>query len=337
MQDAIGIAVLGAGSAAQVVHLPILKRLRQVEVVGLVDVQDRTARTIAERFEIQNVAADLDELAEKVDYDAVLVCLPNHAHEFGVLEALKHGAHVLCERPLTVSQESAVRLVEAADAAGRQLLVANNHRFRYDVRAIRHFVSSGDLGSIQFVRSTWLNRRSARPRRGWRRERVHEGGGALMDLGAQAIDIALWTVDYPAVHRVRARTWGRAGAVETGAVVQLGLADGIAVTVELTWELADERDHHQLFVVGSGGTADSQPFRVTRRDTSGIVDVTPPTSRRARALYTDSYRQEWAEFLRFVRGEKPIESQTDQVVLASVLDACYQSAEENREIELTAS
>jgi predicted dehydrogenase len=335
MQDAMRVAVLGAGSAAQVVHLPILKRLRQVEVVGLVDVRERTARTIAERFAVPNVAANLDELAEESGFDAVLVCLPNHAHEFGVLDALRHGAHVLCERPLTVSEESARRLVEAADGAGRQLLVANNHRFHYDVRAIRHFVSSGELGVIQFVRSTWLNRRSVRPRRGWRREKVHEGGGVLMDLGAQAIDMALWTVDYPAVHRVRARTWGRTGAVETGAVVQLGLAGDIAVTVELTWELADERDHHQLFVLGSDGTADSQPFRVTRRDANGIVDVTPPTSRRARALYTDSYRQEWAEFLRFARGEKPIESQTDQVVLAAVLDACYRSAEEDREIELT--
>ncbi|MEJ2482477.1 MAG: Gfo/Idh/MocA family oxidoreductase [Gemmatimonadota bacterium] len=329
--------MLGAGSAAQVVHLPILKRLRQVEVVGLVDVRERTSRTIAERFAVPNVAPDLDALAEKTEFDAVLVCLPNHAHEFGVLDALRHGAHVLCERPLTVSEDSARRLVEAADGAGRQLLVANNHRFHYDVRAIRHFVANGELGSIQFVRSTWLNRRSVRPRRGWRREKVHEGGGALMDLGAQAIDMALWTVDYPAVHRVRARTWGRDGAVETGAVVQLGLAGRIAVTVELTWELADERDHHQLYVLGSDGTADSQPFRVTRRDTTGIVDVTPPTSRRARALYTDSYRQEWAEFLRIARGEKPIESQNDQVVLAAVLDACYRSADEDREIKLTAS
>ena len=180
-----------------------------------------------------------------------------------------------------MSRESAARLVQAADDAGRQLLVANNHRFRYDVRAIRHFVSNGDLGRIQFVRSTWLNRRSARPRRGWRREKVQEGGGVLMDLGAQAIDMALWTVDYPEVRQVRARTWGRPDSVETGAVVQLGLEGEITVTVELSWELADERDHHQLYVLGSDGTADSQPFRITRRGASGIADVTPPSGRRA--------------------------------------------------------
>ena len=334
MANSVRVAVLGAGSAAQVVHLPILKRLRNVEVVGLVDTQERKARTIAERFEIPEVAEDLDSLAERVGFDAVLVCVPNHAHEEGVMAALGHEAHVLCERPLTISRESAERLVKAADGAGRQLLVANNHRFRYDVRAIRHFVTNGDLGTIQFVRSTWLNRRSARPRHGWRRELVHAGGGALMDLGAQALDMALWTLDYPDVERVRARTWGRQDEVETGAVVQLALADSITITVEVSWELADERDHHELYVLGSGGTAGSMPLRVMRRDAGGIVDVTPPTSRPARALYQDSYRQEWAEFLRHVRGEKPIENPVDQIALAAVLDACYESAVEDREIEV---
>jgi predicted dehydrogenase len=334
MANSVRVAVLGAGSAAQVVHLPILKRLRDVEVVGLADSHEEKAQTIAERFEISEVAEDLDSLAAQVEFDAVLVCVPNHVHEEGVTAALGNGAHVLCERPLTISRDSAERLVEAADQAKRQLLVANNHRFRYDVRAIRHFVTSGDLGSVQFIRSTWLNRRSARPRHGWRRERIHAGGGALMDLGAQALDMALWTLDYPTVERVRARTWGRPDAAETGAVVQLAVADSVTITAEVSWELADERDHHELYVLGSNGTAGSLPLRVTRRDVGGIVDVTPPTSRQARTLYQDSYRQEWAEFLRFVRGEKPIESPVDQIALAAVLDACYESADEDREIEL---
>ena len=66
MANSVRVVVLGAGSAAQVVHLPILKRLRDVEVVGLVDTQERMARTIAERFEIPEVGEDLDGLAARV-------------------------------------------------------------------------------------------------------------------------------------------------------------------------------------------------------------------------------------------------------------------------------
>ena len=116
--------------------------------------------------------------------------------------------------------------------------------------------------------------------------------------------------------------------------MQLGFASSGSVTAEVSWELADDRDHHELFVLGTEGTADSVPLRITRRDAGGIVDVTPPTSRRAGDLYQDSYRQEWAEFLRYVRGEKPLESPVDQIALAAVLEACYASAEKDREIEL---
>ena len=337
MTESVRVAVLGAGGAAQIVHLPILKRLRAVEVVGLADVQHRTARTIAERYEIPHVAEDLAGLAERTAFDAVLICLPNHAHEEGVLAAIGMGSHVLCERPLTVSAESARRLVQAADGAGVQLLTANNHRFRYDVRAIRHFVENGDLGTIRYVRATWLNRRAARPRRGWRRDREKAGGGVLMDLGAQTLDLALWILGYPDVDRVLARTWGPPDGVETGASVQLALAGGGAVTAEVTWELVAEQDHHQVFVVGSEGTADSAPFRITRRGVSGVADVTPPLSRPASALYRDSYRQEWAEFLRGVRGEKPVELPVDQVRLLEVLEACYRSADRGEEVPLRAS
>ncbi len=334
MPKTVRVAILGAGGAAQIVHLPILKRLRDVQVVGLADLQKRKARTIAERFDVPVVAEDLAGVAEQAEFDAVLVCVPNHAHEDAVLEALGLGAHVLCERPLAVTRAAAERLVAAAEKADRQLLTANNHRFRYDVRAIRHFVENGDLGEIRQVRATWLNRRAARPRRGWRRDRDTAGGGVLMDLGAQALDLALWTLDYPRAERVRARTWGPADGVETSASVQVALEGGADVTVDVSWELADERDQHRLFVVGSEGTADSSPFRITRRGVSGIADVTPPLSRPAAALYQDSYRQEWAEFLRLVRGEKPTESPRDQIALLEVLEACYESAAGDREVEL---
>lgn len=334
MTGSVRVAVLGAGGAAQIVHLPILKRLRAVEIVGLADIQRRKARTIAERFEIPHVAENLAGLAERTGFDAVLVCLPNHAHEEGVLSAVEMGAHVLCERPLSVTAESARRLVRAADRAGVQLLTANNHRFRYDVRAIRHFVENGDLGTIRYVRATWLNRRAARPRRGWRRDREKAGGGVLMDLGAQTLDLALWILGYPEVTRVLARTWGPPEGVETGASVQLALAGGGAVTAEVTWELVADQDHHQVFVVGSEGTADSSPFRITRHGVSGIADVTPPLSRPASALYRDSYRQEWAEFLRGVRGEKSFEGPDDQVRLLEILEACYRSAEKGEEVGL---
>lgn len=327
------IAVLGAGGAAQVVHLPILARLPGVEIVGIADPDSRKAQTIGERFDIQRVADDLVGLASGVEFDAVLICTPNGAHEQGVLDALELGAHVLCERPLTVSSQAAQRLIEAADSAGRQLMVANNHRFRQDFRLLRQFVASGELGEVFFVRSSWLNRRSRRPRRGWRTDPKYAGGGVLMDLGAQALDMALWSVGYPEIRRASAHLQGDSGA-ESSAFIHLATETGATIDVEVTWELIHERDVHELTILGSGGSAASAPLRVHRRIETGIVDVTPPVKRAPSALYRDSYRQEWAHFLRIVRGETPIESESSQIALFKILEACYRSADTSSEVSL---
>lgn len=326
------VAILGAGGAAQVVHLPILARLRGVDVVGLVDPDRRKAATIGERFGVPEVADDLASLAPDEPLDVVVVCTPNGAHEEGVLAALERGAHVLCERPLTVSSESAQRLVDAAAEAGRQLMVANNHRYRHDFRLIRQFVASGELGDAFFVRSSWMNRRSRRPRRGWRTDAKYAGGGVLMDLGAQGLDLALWSVGYPDIRWVSCRMAGDHGA-ETSAFMQIA-SERVTLHIDVTWELIDDHDQHELRIIGTEGSATTFPLRVHRRLETGIAEVTPPISRSLSALYKDSYRQEWAYFLRIVRGEAPIEEETRQIALMRIVEACYLSADTGAEITL---
>lgn len=333
MPRTVNVAVVGAGGAAQVVHLPILKRLREVNVAGLVDTDVSKARTIAERFEVQAVAPTLGDLADATPFDAVLVCSPTSEHESGVLAALGYGAHVMCERPFVGDSIAARRLIDAAAEAKLALMVANNLRYRFDLRAIKQFVTNREAGTILHIRSNWLNRRARRPRRGWRRDPSRAGGGALMDLGAQAVDVLLWILDYPAVERVSARLHGGAD-VETSAVVHMALAGGTSAGVEVTWELIDEKDRHSVVVLGSRGSAYSYPLQLLTETESGVMDVTPPIDRPPAELYADSYRQEWGDFLRFVRGDKPIVVQEDQVRLLEVLEACYRSGREGTEVAL---
>jgi predicted dehydrogenase len=333
MARGIRVAVLGAGGAAQVVHLPILKRLPEVEIAGIADPELDKAKTIAERFGVDRVAASIEELAAEGPVEAALVCSPNYAHEASVMDALERGCHVLCERPLATSVDATLRMIDAARKAERHLMVAMNLRFRYDVRAIKHFVANGELGDVFYIRSTWMNRRARRPRRGWRLDPEQAGGGVLMDLGSQAIDLALWTLDFPRVQRVAARLHG-SGGVEATAAVQLALEAGATATIEVTWELVHERDRHVLYVLGTRGSARSTPFQVQCTTASGIMDVTPPLDWPPTELYSDSYRQEWAEFLRHARGEKPPEVPEDQVAVARAVEASYRAAAEEREVEV---
>lgn len=329
----VGVAVIGAGGAAQVVHLPILKRLPDLQVHAIVDPGIDKAETIAERFGVETVLGDVRELEGRSEIAAAVVCTPNHTHEQVVLACLDLGLHVLCERPLAISSASAERMLDAAAEAERQLMVAMNERFRYDARAIRQFVLNEELGDIFFVRASWLNRRARRPRRGWRRNPAESGGGVLMDLGVQAVDLALWTLGYPDVERVSARFHQR-GEVEDSAAALLSLENGTTVSAEATWELMEDRDRQSLHVLGTEGSASLSPFRVLRELETGLTDVTPPIDVPPGSVYTAAYRQEWAYFLRRVRGERPRRSEREQIHLLEVLEACYRSAEEGREVEV---
>lgn len=333
MERQIRIAVIGAGGAAQVVHLPILERLPQLEVAALVDPAGDKARTIAERFRVPTLLEDVDELRDVEGVTAAVVCTPNDTHEEVVLSCLDQGLHVLCERPLTTTSASARRMVEAAEEAGLQLMTAMNQRFRYDLRAIRQFVHSGELGEIFFLRSSWLNQRERRPRKGWRRDPDRAGGGVMMDLGVHAVDLVLWLLGFPRVERVSARFHQRR-QVEDSAVALLSLEDGVTVSVEVTWELMEERDRHGVYVFGTRGSAGTAPFRVLKELETGLTDVTPPLDVGEGGLYRASYRQEWGYFLRRVRNERPVAAERDQIHLMETLEACYRSAEEGREVEV---
>lgn len=333
MERQIRVAVIGAGGAAQVVHLPILKRLPQLEVAAVVDPARDKARTIAERFQVPTLLKDVSELRDVEGLSAVVVCTPNDSHEEVVRGCLDQGLHVLCERPISTTSASARRMVTAAEEAGLQLMVAMNQRFRYDLRAIRQFIHSGELGETFFLRSSWLNQRERRPRKGWRRSPERAGGGVMMDLGVQAVDLALWLLDFPRVDRVSAR-FHRRRKVEDSAMALLSLEGDTTVSVEVTWELMEERDRHGVYVFGTSGSAGTSPFRVQKELETGLSDVTPPLDVGEGGLYTASYRQEWAYFLRRVRGERPVEVEKDQVHLMETLEACYRSAEEGREVEV---
>ena len=224
-------------------------------------------------------------------------------------------------------------MIEAGEAADRQLMVAMNQRFRYDARSIRQFVQSGELGEVFFLRSSLLNQRDRRPRKGWRRDPERAGGGVMMDLGVQAVDLGLWIMGHPPVERVSA-SFHRRRRVEDSATALLSLENGSTVSVEVTWELMEERDRQSVYVFGTKGSASTSPFRVLKEMETGLTDVTPPLDTDPGERYTASYRQEWAAFLRRVRGEHPLDPEREQVHLMEAVEACYRSAEEGREVRV---
>ncbi|HEX6940356.1 MAG TPA: Gfo/Idh/MocA family oxidoreductase [Longimicrobiales bacterium] len=336
MSDApeVRAAILGTGAIAQIVHLPILNALDGVDVVAVCDVDRPKATAIANRFEVPRVFRSDEEVFASRDVDAVVICTPSHLHERQAVAALEAGKHVLVERPLALDADGARRVVEAAERAGRTLMVAMNNRYRPDVLALLPFLRGGELGEVFFVKAGWLNRKVRTVRPTWRHRRETAGGGALMDLGTQALDLCLWLLGQPKVERVNAYLHpGEGMEVEDAAALMLRLEGGPVISVEVTWSLLAQRDRHYLQVLGSRGTGSVMPLMVYKEVEHGLLDVTPKLSAGRENAYTASYREELRHFVAAVRGEETLELPYDQIELMRLVALGYRSAAEGREIE----
>jgi predicted dehydrogenase len=334
----VNVGIVGCGAIAQLVHLPNLSELDDVTVAAVCDLNPAKARLVAERFGVETVYSGIDELVSHPGLQAVLVCTPNHLHAEHSEIAMRAGLDVLCERPLGTSKEEVAGTLRVARETGRNLMVANNHRYRPDAWALRRFIDAGELGEIFHVYSAWQRRRSRRPRVSEWRLRQGPGGGVLMDLGVTNLDACLWLLGYPVPERLTAYLLDRDGdGVDDSAVVLLRLEGDVTCSIEVSWDLAAIEDRVTLVALGSEGFGSLSPF-VVQKETAGskIVDVTPRLGPQETAenVYTASYKRELMYFLDVVRGEREEPLPAEQERLMEIVDACYRSAREGREIVL---
>jgi predicted dehydrogenase len=331
--DRARVGLLGAGAIAQLAHLPVLAKMRGVELVALCDSDGAKAHALAERFGVADVFTDIDDLLELDTLDAVVVATPNHLHEPHVLSVLARKLPVLCERPLALSARGVERILAAATRVERIVAVANNHRFRSDVQALERFLQGGELGRVMGIRAGAYH--TGRPD-GWRIRRAESGGGVFLDHGLPLLDLALWLADFPEPQRVSAHMdRGRGGgSIEDTVLVHLECAPTLSCSFDISWAYVGEQDRWWFEVLAARGSARLAPLRVVKSLNGRPTDVSPTGGAARESVFLQSYRAELAHFIAVLRGEATYEAPTDQVIVMRVLEAIYRSADDGREIKL---
>ncbi|HUH14099.1 MAG TPA: Gfo/Idh/MocA family oxidoreductase, partial [Longimicrobiales bacterium] len=214
-------------------------------------------------------------------------------------------------------------------------MLALNNRWRPDVLALKPFGAGGELGDIFYVRAGLLNRKVRILRPTWRHRKATAGGGALMDLGVQALDLALWMLDYPRIDRVLCHLHpGERMEVEDSAALTLKCARGPVISLQVTWNLFGQRDRQYLEMLGTRGSASLSPMAVYKEVEQGLLDVTPGVTGQRGNIYTASYRQMLDHFAEACRGECEQELPVEQVELMRILSLAYESAARGKEIKL---
>jgi predicted dehydrogenase len=147
----VRVGVIGAGWWATSAYLPLLTADSRVEVVAVNRLGVAELERVKREFKIGAAFEDYREMLSSVELDALLVTSPHTLHFEHASAALRQGAHVLVEKPMTTAAVDARKLVALAQQAQRHLLVAYGWNFTALAREGRRLVQQGAIGDIEHV------------------------------------------------------------------------------------------------------------------------------------------------------------------------------------------
>lgn len=347
-------AVIGLGIGR--VHVEGYALSPHADLVALCDADPNRLQEFGLKYNVpaEGLFSDYKTLFAQANLDLVSIVLPNSLHAQVSIDAMEAGVNVIVEKPMSITEAEAQRMIDVAHKTNKRLMVMYNRRYRADALWMYDLIRNGDLGDIYQVDIYW-RRETGIPGWGWAGDKSVAGGGALIDLGVHALDLALWMLDFPKVKTVSGatrtlfgqhglKTWGdnpqaRDFGVEDGAVGFMRFDNGVNMTVQASWaeHIAPKEDRLRIEFQGTKGGIVLDIPNYTREDTLRYyteINGVPST-----IIPHLSWKSEdvIAQFVmdaakRLVNDEPAPTTGEEGLKAVRIMQALYQSAEQGHEI-----
>ena len=285
------------------------------------------ARDSAKEYNIAHAFTTTEELCACPEVDAVFIATPDAMHIDDVLQAARHGKHILVEKPMAMNAREAREMVEAARAAGVILGVAHVMRFEAAVRWFRQKVASGAIGNPVLAHAEFAAPllQSART---WINDPALATGGPLADVGVHCFDTLKYVLDDDIRSVMAQAHYDSHWTVEASGTAQFEFNRGPLATMSVS-----ARSPYRTFVevIGEDGNLSAVnalnvevPVVVEHRRGFDVVE-------RQELSNADAYTAQVVSFARVVESKQPFEI-PGEVGLANqqILDAIFRSVKSGR-------
>ena len=338
-------AFIGTGGIART-HARNIVANDGYKLVAACDLDGERVKKFAEEFDIPHHYTNAKKMMTNEDLDVVLVCTPNYAHKGPTIECLKAGINVYCEKPMAMNVNEARAMVKAAKDSKATLTIGHHQRFTTKAQFLHKARMAGDLGDIYFCRCGW-HRRGGVPWWGAFHIMAKSGGGALIDIGVHATDLALWLMGSPNPVQVTGKVYRKLATKADGnrpnqseekhkefdvddfGVAFVKMDNGATMAIECSWAANLSKKSHQILeLFGDNGGATIDPFEVMTQQHGQFVNIEP--------VYFDEpqpHGQAVEHFRRVILGHaenlvKPEETLNVQ----KILDGIYKSSETGKPV-----
>ena len=268
------------------------------------------------------IYSDYESVINDPEIEAIYNPLPNSLHAEWTIKALQAGKHVLCEKPLAVTAEQGVTMVQAARENGMLLMEAFMYRFHPQTVWTLEQVANGRIGNVKLIHSSFAFNVGSRPHD--IRLQAALAGGSLMDVGCYPINFCRAVYGRTPI-AVGARVYTPdMGEVERYASAVLDFDDGCFGLIDSSLELPMRQ---VVEIIGEAGTITIPlPFTPGHIEALVILALEGQTIHQ-RFSPVDQFRLEVEHFASCIRyGHQPLLSLEETIENLATIQAIYQSA-----------
>ena len=226
--------VVSTANIGRAAVIPAIQAAANGRLVAVASRSHDRAAAFAAEHDIPRHHGRYEALLDDPEIDAVYVPLPNSLHREWVVRAAAAGKHVLCEKPLALTEAQCLEMAAAARASGVRLMEAFMYRFHRRTRRVLERIEAGDIGEPRIIRSSFTFRLTRPDNIRWDPDL---GGGALMDVGCYCVNVSRTMARAEPVGVQATATWTERG-VDSELVGALRFADGTVAHFDCALTLA---------------------------------------------------------------------------------------------------
>ncbi len=294
---------MGCGVVAGYGHLPALKASQELELVSVFDPDEKRLQSAQERFSVPKAFADTDEFFQS-GIEAVVLASPAPCHYQNVMDSIRFGKHVLCEKPLAQSEDEAQAMVQEMQKAGLMLFTAYCYRFSSPCLKIKELLEQNAVGTVRSLRLVYIwnchGRYETAPDGGRVEQARRVGrmleGGPLVDCGVHQIDLSRWWLGSEVVAQHSFGAWVEDYEAPDHHYLHLEYANGVHAMVEMSFtycHTAKEPIHFFTYdIIGTEGVIhyDGTSHTFELRNSSGTTQFPYAKVKGFDAMYSEFAR-----------------------------------------------
>jgi 1,5-anhydro-D-fructose reductase (1,5-anhydro-D-mannitol-forming) len=268
----LGWGIVGASQIASEWVIPAINAASDSEVVAVLSTSEERAVPYAEKNRIPKYYADAAAFFSDPDIDVVYVSTTNERHTPDTLAAAAAGKHVLCEKPMALSEADAGSMMEACRKASVVLGVNHHMRCMETHRAIKGIIESGRLGKLVIARVFFGVGLPEEAKR-WRAHDISTGAGVFFDLTVHDADLIrfLFSDEIDAVVSMTGSTGSTSPGIEDTTMLLVRMKSGLLVEVAESFNTPHARTG--LEIHGTRGSIVAEDVLLQRGAGSVYIEV----------------------------------------------------------------